>query len=118
MLPTPETEEKSHDNLQQEVERITKKLTDSGSVELESFLEFHRVHLPCFTWVIYEAEIPARPVHSSQFGGYPSLYKGESFPKGCLFTFQIDLEVLPKRTQGIMGKPGLLQLFFYAESFD
>ena len=56
-----------------------------------------------YTWV--GEEMPSNttnnnlPINSSQIGGYPALYKDETFPPSMVFGYQI-------------GQTGLMQFFF------
>lgn len=123
LLETPTMEEISINddnmNMVDQVQEIAKNLVEHrGYTELEDFLQFHQVHIPCFTWMVVnqddddddDSEVP---VTSSQIGGRPALYKGEDWPQkwGEILAFQINLETLPARMQCITGNSGLLQVF-------
>ena len=78
--------------------QIAKGVIDDGYEEVDHFLNLHRVHLPCFTWVgagEEEEEGKNVSIYSTQIGGFPALYEGEESPKYCIFCFQIDLETIP-----------------------
>jgi len=125
MLPMTVTTSYQVSNIDDEVERIVKDLIENQNyIEVNNFIELHRAHLPCFTWIVSkEEDTPADSLTtpccssestntSSRIGEYPALYKGEKIPKETLLAFQINLEKIPKRMQCIMGNSGLLQLFF------
>ena len=49
MLPAPKVETGRHDDIKAKVDELSKELLENGYIQVERFLDMHKVHLPCFT---------------------------------------------------------------------
>ena len=105
------------DNVLTEVRNRAVQLIRGGFTETADFWEYHRMHLPCFSWVLSDSPPSDNaPVTSSRIGGAPATYKNESLPSDMRFMFQIDCSTVPPRMQKIVKKNRLLQ-FFHSDDF-
>ena len=99
--------------LQTHVDQLAHDLKRDGFQEVGNFLELHKRHLPCFTWVVSDDEISSEDILGSRIGGNPALYPDEAWPeRPSIFCFQINLALVPRRMQCVTGSSGLFQFFW------
>ena len=99
------------------VHQLAQELQRDGFQEVPKFLELHKRHLPCFTWIVNDDDDTSTSTTTdplgSRIGGSPAMYPDEEWPsRQKRFVFQINLARVPRRMQCITGSSGLLQLFW------
>lgn len=95
------------------VNQLAEELLCDGFKEVQNFVELHKRHLPCFTWVVSDDDNSTTDPLGSRIGGMPAMYADEAWPSGQrLFAFQINMAKVPRRMQYIVGSSGLFQFFW------